>query len=191
MRGNGESPTVSQDRLACSRLPGAVLAAAAPPVAAPDGGTLRVTVVGADTGQRRRLVELLARTAGIEVQGWADSPQALAALDSCAELGVVIVEPAPALPRPERRRPRLAARQREVMIAYAGSNDLVKVVARRLAMRPETLKTHLRRIRAKYEEVGRPARTRRDLYVLAVQDGLLPPPTRETGSGTAGTGPLV
>ena len=42
---------------------------------------------------------------------------------------------------------------------------------------PETLKTHLRRIRLKYEQVGRPAPTRRDLYVRAIEDGLLPPPT--------------
>jgi hypothetical protein len=42
---------------------------------------------------------------------------------------------------------------------------------------PETLKTHLRRIRAKYREVGRPAPTRRDLYVRAIEDGLLPPPS--------------
>jgi hypothetical protein len=44
-------------------------------------------------------------------------------------------------------------------------------------MDPETLKTHLRRIRAKYAEVGRPAPTRRDLYVRAVEDGLLAPPS--------------
>jgi DNA-binding CsgD family transcriptional regulator len=41
----------------------------------------------------------------------------------------------------------------------------------------ETLKTHLRRIRVKYRAVGRPAPTRRDLYVRAVEDGLLPPPS--------------
>jgi hypothetical protein len=46
-------------------------------------------------------------------------------------------------------------------------------------MERETLKTHLRRVRAKYAEVGRPAPTRRDLYIRAVEDGLLPPP----GSG--------
>ena len=61
--------------------------------------------------------------------------------------------------------------------AYAPHNDLLPVVARRLGMDQETLKTHLRRSRAKYREVGRPAPTRCDLYVRALEDGLVPPPS--------------
>jgi hypothetical protein len=49
--------------------------------------------------------------------------------------------------------------------------------ARSLGMDQETFKTHLRRIRVKYRAVGRPAPTRRDLYVRAVEDGPLPPPS--------------
>jgi DNA-binding CsgD family transcriptional regulator len=75
------------------------------------------------------------------------------------------------------RRPRLAPRQRDVLVAYVSSSDLLSTVARRLGMDPETVKTHLRRIRIKYAAAGRPAPTRRDLYVRAVEDGLLPPPT--------------
>jgi DNA-binding CsgD family transcriptional regulator len=74
-------------------------------------------------------------------------------------------------------RPQLAARQREVLVAYVMGSDLLPTVARRLGLGTETLKTHLRRIRAKYAEVGRPAPTRRDLYVRAVEDGLVPPPS--------------
>ncbi|MGZ6825075.1 MAG: response regulator transcription factor [Blastococcus sp.] len=74
-------------------------------------------------------------------------------------------------------RPRLAARQREVLVAYVTGSSLLPTVARELDMGPETLKTHLRRIRAKYAEVGRPAPTRHDLYVRAVEDGLVPPPS--------------
>ena len=74
-------------------------------------------------------------------------------------------------------RPTLARRQREVLIAYVSSSDLLPTVARSLGMDRETLKTHLRRIRAKYTEVGRPAPTRHDLYVRAVEDGLLAPPS--------------
>ena len=74
-------------------------------------------------------------------------------------------------------RPQLSRRQREVLVAYATGSDLLPTVARRLGMDPETLKTHLRRIRAKYAQVGRPAPTRRDLYVRAVEDGLVPPPS--------------
>jgi hypothetical protein len=54
----------------------------------------------------------------------------------------------------------------------------------------ETLKTHLRRIRAKYAEVGRPAPTRRDLYVRAVEDGLVPPPAEDSHHHSGGRGGL-
>jgi hypothetical protein len=74
-------------------------------------------------------------------------------------------------------RPQFAARQREVLVAYVTGSPLLPTVARELGMGPETLKTHLRRIRAKYVEAGRPAPTRHDLYVRAVEDGLVPPPT--------------
>jgi DNA-binding CsgD family transcriptional regulator len=74
------------------------------------------------------------------------------------------------------RRPRLAPRQREVMVAYVSGNDVLPSVARKLGLERETVKTHLRRIRDKYAQVGRPAPTRRDLYVRAVEDGLVPPP---------------
>jgi DNA-binding CsgD family transcriptional regulator len=80
-------------------------------------------------------------------------------------------------PQADVRRPKLSSRQHDVLTAYAASNDLLPTVARRLGMDPETVKTHLRRIRAKYAAVGRPAPTRRDLYVRAVEDGFLPPPS--------------
>ena len=44
-------------------------------------------------------------------------------------------------------------------------------------MTPETFRTHLRRIRVTYEKAGRPAPSRCDLYVRAVEDGLVPPPS--------------
>ncbi|WP_448626355.1 hypothetical protein [Geodermatophilus sp. URMC 64] len=89
---------------------------------------------------------------------------------------------------PGLRRPRLAPRQREVLMAYVAGSDLLPTVARELGMDRETLKTHLRRIRVKYAEVGRPAPTRRDLYVRAVEDGLIPPPA-ESGHHHAGGRP--
>jgi DNA-binding CsgD family transcriptional regulator len=73
-------------------------------------------------------------------------------------------------------KPRLAPRQVEVLVAYVASSDLLPTIARRLGMDSETFKTHLRRVRAKYALAGRPAPTRRDLYVRAVEDGLLRPP---------------
>jgi hypothetical protein len=74
------------------------------------------------------------------------------------------------------RRPRLAPRQLEVLVAYVVTSDLLPTIARRLDMDSETFKTHLRRVRVKYAQAGRPAPTRRDLYVRAVEDGLVPAP---------------
>lgn len=143
---------------------------------------VRVTVVGGDARVRQRAVELLSRTPGLEVVGWADSVKALTAMDRSADLSLAVEsgsagergpEP-PAVRDPVR--PRLSPRQQQVLAAYTSGNELLDVVARRLGMGPETLKTHLRRIRVKYEAVGRAAPTRRDLYVRALEDGLLAPP---------------
>jgi DNA-binding CsgD family transcriptional regulator len=92
-------------------------------------------------------------------------------------------------PRPAPTRPRLAPRQREVLVAYAVGNDVLPTVARRLGMERETFKTHLRRIRKKYEAVGRPAPTRRDLYVRALEDGLIAPPADGRPRDPAGRPP--
>jgi DNA-binding CsgD family transcriptional regulator len=168
---------------------------------------VRVAVVAADDADRRAVLDALAGVADVEVVAWADTADALLVLGTRADLclctalppadlvdrlrdrGCRVVVPVgdlvtavraavqerrgPAAPR----RPTLAPRQREVLIAYVSSSDLLPTVARSLGMDRETLKTHLRRIRVKYAEVGRPAPTRRDLYVRAVEDGLLTPPS--------------
>jgi DNA-binding CsgD family transcriptional regulator len=141
-----------------------------------------VTVIGADPERRRRLADVLAGVPGVTVVGWADSVDSLVAFGAAAasDLGLVVDGPETTeLPTAGRQplRPRLSPRQRHVLIAYTAGNELTPVVARGLGINKETLKTHLRRIRAKYREVGRPAPTRRDLYVRAVEDGLLPPPS--------------
>jgi DNA-binding CsgD family transcriptional regulator len=154
----------------------------------PEGAAepVSVTVVGADARVRDRVVELLAGTPGVRVAGWADSLQALTVLDLSSGVVLTVAPEAAARPAdPGRSRPAdaggstgpdLSPRQEEVLAAYTAGNELLDTVARRLGMGPETLKTHLRRIRAKYEAAGRPAPTRRDLYVRAVQDGLVAPP---------------
>jgi DNA-binding CsgD family transcriptional regulator len=116
-------------------------------------GVLRVRIVGAHPEHRRRLAQILSAAPGIELAG---------------------VEPVPVRGG---SRPALSPRQRDVLAAYASGSELLPVVARRLGMDRETLKTHLRRLRAKYRSAGRPAPTRRDLYVRAVEDGLVPPPS--------------
>ncbi|MCW2582681.1 MAG: histidine kinase [Klenkia sp.] len=74
------------------------------------------------------------------------------------------------------RRPDLSPRQQDVLVSYTSSDTKLPTVARGLEMRPETLKTHLRRIKEKYAAAGRPAHTRLDLYRRAQEDGYVDPP---------------
>jgi DNA-binding CsgD family transcriptional regulator len=168
---------------------------------------VRVAVVAADEEQREAWCVALTATADVEVVAWADALDSLLVLGTradvclCADpppsdeaarlrdrgcrMVVASGDPLPAVQQAVRdgggtaavRTPSLAPRQREVLVAYVSSSDLLPTIARSLGMDRETLKTHLRRIRAKYTEVGRPAPTRRDLYVRAVEDGLLAPPS--------------
>jgi hypothetical protein len=47
-------------------------------------------------------------------------------------------------------------------------------VARRLGVKPGTAKSYLDRVRDKYDQVGRSARTKIELRDRAVEDGILP-----------------
>jgi DNA-binding NarL/FixJ family response regulator len=69
-------------------------------------------------------------------------------------------------------RANLAPREKEVLVAWfrTESKDLV---ARQLQIAPTTVRTHLQRIRAKYEAVGRPATTKAALVARAIQDGIV------------------
>lgn len=69
--------------------------------------------------------------------------------------------------------PDLSARELDALRLYASGLKL-SAVARRMAISPHTAKEYLDRVRQKYQQVGRPARTRTELYVAAARDGLLP-----------------
>jgi DNA-binding NarL/FixJ family response regulator len=69
--------------------------------------------------------------------------------------------------------PDLSARELDALRLYASGLKL-SAVARRMAISPHTAKEYLDRVRQKYQQVGRPARTRTELYVAATRDGLLP-----------------
>lgn len=71
--------------------------------------------------------------------------------------------------------PLLAPREVEAVRLYAAGLKLTSV-ARRLGVTEETVRTYLLRARRKYESAGRPAYTKTDLYIRAVEDGMLPPP---------------
>jgi DNA-binding NarL/FixJ family response regulator len=71
----------------------------------------------------------------------------------------------------------LTDREREVLSRYASGMG-VKQVARALFVSENTIDDHLRRIRSIYQQIGRPAATKVELYQRSVEDGLLPAPGR-------------
>lgn len=75
----------------------------------------------------------------------------------------------------ERIAPHLSIREREALQLYAAGLPL-KSVARQMNVGMDTVRVYLLRVRAKYEHSGRPAVTKTDLYIRAVEDGYLPPP---------------
>jgi DNA-binding CsgD family transcriptional regulator len=74
--------------------------------------------------------------------------------------------------RPAVRKPDLAPRETEVLIAWLLTENK-DLVACQLHVSPATVRTHLQRIRAKYAAAGRPARTKAALAARAIQDGLI------------------
>lgn len=68
----------------------------------------------------------------------------------------------------------LSAREAEVLGHYA-SGETAERVATLLFISRETVLDHIRRIRVKYADANRPARTKIDLHRRAVEDGLIPP----------------
>lgn len=68
--------------------------------------------------------------------------------------------------------PGLSPRELDALRLYASGLKL-NVVANRMGISPHTAKEYLDRVRAKYAQVGRSARTRTQMYVEASRDGLL------------------
>lgn len=73
--------------------------------------------------------------------------------------------------------PGLSPRERDALSLYASGLKLT-AVAHRMGISPHTAKEYLDRVRAKYEAVGRHARTRTELLTEAQRDGFLPQPSR-------------
>lgn len=77
----------------------------------------------------------------------------------------------------------LSQREQECLALYATGYAQAQV-ARRLNIAASTVKTNIDRVREKYVAAGRPADTKVELYIRAVEDGILPPPRpirRRTG----------
>ncbi|ASO20053.1 DNA-binding NarL/FixJ family response regulator [Actinoalloteichus hoggarensis] len=71
--------------------------------------------------------------------------------------------------RPER--PRLAAQERAVLVAYASGMTLT-AAARRAGVQPATAKKYLAKVKEKYRELGRATYTKLDLANRVREDGL-------------------
>ncbi|KQW06456.1 hypothetical protein ASC66_08190 [Leifsonia sp. Root4] len=69
----------------------------------------------------------------------------------------------------------LSARERQVLSLYAAGAK-APLVATTAGVTESTVIDYIRRIRSKYERVGRPANTKIDLYKRALEDGILPVP---------------
>ncbi len=70
---------------------------------------------------------------------------------------------------------KLSPREQEVLSLYA-SGETATSVAQRMGLSRETVADYVTRIRRKYADAGRPAHSRVDLYVRAIEDGLLEGP---------------
>lgn len=69
-------------------------------------------------------------------------------------------------------RPDLSEREWTTLRLYVSGMKL-STVAREMAVQVTSAKTYLDRVRHKYAAVGRPARTRLELYLAALEDGVL------------------
>ena len=83
--------------------------------------------------------------------------------------------------------PRLSAREHAVLLAYVSGLTL-DTAARRVGIRPTTAKTYLARVKAKYAEVGRPARTKLELADRVREDRLGPDRQAPEAGSDHGTG---
>jgi two-component system, NarL family, response regulator DevR len=74
----------------------------------------------------------------------------------------------------------LSSQEQRVLELFAGGVK-AQVVASEVGIALTTVDDYVRRIRAKYERIQRPAHTKIDLYKRAVEDGFLPLPDRSNG----------
>lgn len=68
----------------------------------------------------------------------------------------------------------LSPREQETLRLYASGFAQVQV-ARRMGIKQSAVKTNIDRIREKYARIGRPAPTKIDLRIRAIEDGLVEP----------------
>lgn len=82
----------------------------------------------------------------------------------------------------DERRPKLSEQEERALVLYA-SGLTMATVAETMDVKQDTVKTYLKRVKAKYAEIGRPARTKVELNRIAVIDGYLDLETPEEPAG--------
>jgi DNA-binding NarL/FixJ family response regulator len=106
--------------------------------------------------------------------GLADLREAIdAALSGRAWMSPVLAR---AMASDDRIHPNLSTQELEALRLYACGLKL-DTVARRMGVAPSTAKQYIDRVRKKYEEVGRSARTKSELYREGLRDGFIDPPS--------------
>ncbi|MCI1748241.1 MAG: response regulator transcription factor [Acidipropionibacterium sp.] len=74
--------------------------------------------------------------------------------------------------------PELAEREQEVLRLFAAGLKTA-TIAHKMGVQDDTVATWLKRIRRKYIKAGRPASTRTELYIRAIEDGYCDGPQRQ------------
>ncbi|MCW5950811.1 MAG: response regulator transcription factor [Propionibacteriaceae bacterium] len=134
-----------------------------------------IPVLAYTSGDRPELVQEAGRAGAIGVIRKSEPPKRLIAAIQAALRGEVVASPdwAAAIDTDDEFvTAQLTAREAEVLALYA-SGETAERVARRLYISRVTVIDHIRRIRAKYVAVDRPANSKIDLYLRAVEDGII------------------
>ncbi len=153
---DGSSPTANVDRLRAAGLEALVFTGAENPYLvrlAAKAGVLGIVRKSAPTEEIIEAIAAAAAGHSVATTEWA------AAIDGDPDLSDVGLSP----------------RQQDVLTLYA-SGEKADRVARMTGLTPNTVNDYLARIRIKYADAGRPARTKTDLYKRALEDGWLPVP---------------
>lgn len=113
---------------------------------------------------------------GVPADGFDDLPVARVVTEERANvqdvIGEVLGTGASSVGAPVVRPLPLSDMQRRVLAMFATGSSLTDI-AKDLGVRPETVRTHLKRVRARYREVGVHLPSRRDLYHVARMSGLV------------------
>lgn len=126
------------------------------------------------SGDRPQLIREAARHGAIGmIRKSSEAGELLAAIRAAARGEVVAsVEWAAALEFDPVLRAQLTERETQVLALYA-AGETAERVGEQLFISRETVVDHVRRIRAKYAAVDRPATTKVQLYRRAVEDGII------------------